>query len=80
MIPGTYQCPSGWIPEYNGWLMGGGRYNSSITPFCIAKVPEAIPGVFGGVYIEPIFAGCARGIPCPPYNGSKEMSCVVCTM
>ena len=79
MIPGTYQCLSGWTAEYDGWLMGG-RYNSTNTPFCMAKMPEEIPGVNGGTYIEHMYAGCTRGIPCPPYDENKEMSCVVCTM
>ena len=21
MVPGTYQCPTGWTQEYSGWLM-----------------------------------------------------------
>jgi hypothetical protein len=78
MVPGTYKCPSRWTAEYSGWLMGG-RYRSTNAAYCVAKVPENIPGPNGGTYIEHIYAGCSVGISCPPYNRYKEMSCVVCT-
>ena len=83
MVPGTYECPSGWIREYDGWLMApnlGHRNHNSFT--CMAKWPDTVPGFSGeqfGNFLYHVEADCASGIECPPYNSQREMSCVVCT-
>ena len=83
MVPGTYQCPSGWTPEYSGWLMGGHHAHKGRNMFtCIDKDAEVVPGEQAGndgnlfYHVE---VDCDVGIPCPPYDANKEMSCVVCT-
>ena len=49
----------------------------------VDKNPEAVPGEAGNAnwpsddhYIE---ATC-DGLPCPPYDPQKELTCVICTM
>ena len=84
MIPGTYQCPTGWSREYYGYIMSeasnfGNRPTK--TYICVDKNPESIPG--SGPNTDPaviyhVEAGCT-GLPCPPYNPQKELTCVVCT-
>ena len=83
MVPGTYQCPSGWQVEYSGWLMAGSYRHGGRNMFvCLDKYPEVAPGVAEynyGALMYHIQGHCSYGIPCPPYDIRKEMSCVVCT-
>ena len=83
MIPGTYECPSGWTTEYFGWLMTG-HYNQpgASTLVCVDFDAEAVPGEVGkgdGARLYHVQAACQTGIECPPYDFRREMSCVVCT-
>ena len=83
MVPGTYECPPGWTPEYSGWLMAQHNgYNGKNMFTCIDKDAEVVPGqganTNGNLFYH-VEADCSTGIPCPPYDGRKEMSCVVCT-
>ena len=83
MVPGTYQCPSGWTSEYSGWLMADHYNHKGRNMFtCIDKDAEVIPGQQAnnnGNLFYHIEVDCSTGIPCPPYDARKEMSCVVCT-
>ena len=83
MIPGTYECPSGWTVEYSGWLMSAhDSGHKGRTEFvCVDKDPEDIAGLYAntnGALLYPVEVVCT-GIPCPPYDDRKELSCVVCT-
>ena len=83
MVPGTYECPTGWTPEYSGWLMAGYHSHKGRNMFtCIDKDTEVVPGQgaanHGNLFYH-VEADCGTGIPCPPYDHRKEMSCVVCT-
>ena len=82
MIPAKTTCPSSWTIEYVGYLMAAYETNNRNAIYeCVDKDPEAIPGS-AVVYIESVFhfvkATCT-GIPCPPYNTKKALTCVVCT-
>ena len=83
MVPGTYECPSGWLVEYSGWLMAGHHGHKGRHEFvCLDKDPETVPGEAGdndGALMYHVQGNCGHGIPCPPYDIRKEMSCVVCT-
>ena len=83
MVPGTYECPPGWSPEYSGWLMTEHYGHKGRQEFvCLDKDPETVPGEANnddGALMYHVQGACNRGIPCPPYNGLKEMSCAVCT-
>ena len=83
MVPGTYQCPSGWTPEYSGWLMAGHYGHKGRNMFtCMDKDAEVVPGQQAnndGNLFYHFEVDCNIGIPCPPYDANKEMSCVVCT-
>jgi len=48
MIPGTHVCPSGWIQEYQGYLMSQ-YYDYYRTEFiCVDGSPEAVDGGSSG--------------------------------
>ena len=83
MVPGTYQCPTGWTQEYSGWLMSANKGHKGRTMFvCLDKDPEAIPGHqhnTNGAFMYHVEAECTVGLPCGPYDNRKELSCVVCT-
>ena len=49
---------------------------------CLDKDPETVPGEApdnNGALMYHVQGACSFGIPCPPYDQRKEMSCAVCT-
>ena len=49
---------------------------------CMDRQPESVPG--SGANTNPavlynVEAGC-NGLPCPPYDPHKELTCVVCSI
>ena len=72
-------CPCGWKTQYTGYLMNG-FYRTSFT--CADKDTEAIPGSSvntDGALLYHVEAACT-GIPCPPYDKEKELTCAICTL
>ena len=86
MIPAKTQCPSTWTLEYSGYLMsaykGDSHYVDYRTMFeCVDKNPDSIPGSASnvdGALLNHVEASCT-GMPCPPYDPQKELTCAVCT-
>lgn len=83
MIPAKTHCPQSWTREYIGYLMteykAGGSYRTEFE--CVDKDAEAVPGgaanTNGAVFH--FTEGTCNGLPCPPYDPQKELTCVVCT-
>ena len=83
MLPAKQSCPSQWTREYNGYLMAG-RYKhvSPKTFVCVDKDAQAVTGEAGnhnGALFYHTKAGSCNGLECPPYDLTKDLSCVVCT-
>ena len=83
MIPAKLTCPDLWTREYSGYLMSTYHArNHHRTMFeCVDGDPEAVPGLAAntnGAVFYHTEASC-NGIPCPPYDPQKELTCVVCT-
>jgi hypothetical protein len=82
MMPGTNMCPDGWTKLYYGWLMGGYyNYAASTSYICVDVNPDVIIGEGAsqnGALLHHIQVDCGYGIPCPPYDERRELSCVVC--
>ena len=81
MLPAKTVCPSTWTLEYSGYLMAGRNTHHRSSFECLDKDPEPIPGSTIGIamaYMFHVEATCT-GIPCPPYNDYKELTCAVCT-
>ena len=83
MIPAKLTCPTGWTEEYHGYLMSEYHHHASPSTFeCIDSNAETIPGSTsaddnGGLFYH-VLAQC-NGLACPPYDDTKELTCVVCT-
>ena len=81
MIPAWRQCPSQWTLEYTGYLMTEHRTHSKATYECVDKDAQSVPGSHadtnGGLFYH-VEANC-NGLPCPPYDAQKELTCAVCT-
>ena len=49
---------------------------------CVDHNPESVPGSIantdGGMFFH-VEVQCNYGLPCPPYDSEKEVTCVVCT-
>ena len=86
MIPAKIQCPSTWTLEYSGYLMSAYKGDSHAVDYrnmfeCVDKNPDSIPGSasdVNGALFHHTEATCT-GMPCPPYNPQKELTCAVCT-
>jgi hypothetical protein len=82
MIPGSASCPSGWTPEYNGYLMSAHYTQQASDWLCVdaASEPLALPDAFDGHLLYPTEVDCGV-IPCAPdgYVQDRELACVVCT-
>ena len=81
MIPAQLTCPSSWTREYYGYLMAE-RHNHHRTMYeCVDQSPQSVPGSVAntnGAVFYHVEVKC-NGIPCPPYDTQKEVTCVVCT-
>ena len=82
MIPAWCHCPScGWIVKYTGYLMSEHHNHGKATYECVDMNAESIPGsqanTDGGLFYH-VEATC-NGLPCPPYDPQKELTCAVCT-
>ena len=82
MIPAKLTCPASWTKEYSGYLMSSYDTRKSASFVCVDSSFEGIPGGSdvnnnGGVLYN-VEAVC-NGLPCPPYDAEKELTCVVCT-
>ena len=81
MLPAKTVCPSTWTLEYSGYLMAAHKSDDRTSFECLDKDPESIPGSANDVkmaFMYHVEATCT-GIPCPPYNDYKELTCAVCT-
>ena len=82
MLPGKNTCPTTWTMEYSGYLMTAYHGHHRKTYECIDKDPESIPGSANntdGALFYHVEATCQWGLPCPPYDAEKELTCAVCT-
>ena len=81
MIPARLTCPSSWTREYYGYLLAN-WYGHHRTMFeCMDQSPQSVPGSIAntdGTFFFHTEVKC-NGIPCPPYDTQKEVTCVVCT-
>ena len=81
MIPAKTSCPTSWTREYYGWLMSEHRGHHRSQFECVDHAQESIPGSradTNGILFYHVEANC-NGMPCPPYDPQKELTCVVCT-
>ena len=81
ILPAKLQCPSSWTLEYTGYLMSNWQGHRRTMFECIDINPEGIPGRASddsGAHFYHTEANC-NGLPYPPYDPQKELTCVVCT-
>ena len=81
MIPARLTCPSSWTREYYGYLMAEYHRLHRRMFECMDQSPQSVPGSAAdtdGALFYPVEVKC-NGIPCPPYDTQKEVTCVVCT-
>ena len=81
MIPARLTCPSSWTREYYGYLMAEYRGHHRTMFECVDQSPQSVPSSAAdtnGVLFYPVEVKC-NGLPCPPYDTQKEVTCVVCT-
>ena len=84
MIPARITCPSSWTREYYGYLMAERSNPSHHRAMfeCVDQSPQSVPGSIANINAALFYhteVQCNYGIPCPPYDTQKEVTCVVCT-
>ena len=83
MIPAKYTCPTGWTREYYGYLMAeatvGNRHRSQYI--CMDNNLKGVnsPLADNNEAVFYFVEGRCGSLPCPPYNSTNELSCVVCS-
>ena len=80
-IPAKVNCPSKWTREYYGYLLAAHiGHNGRLMYECIDSNPERRTYTSSAstylYHVEPV---CSNGVSCPPYDSSKELTCVVCS-
>ena len=81
MLPARLTCPTNRTLEYNGYLVSERYLHHRSTFECIDKDPGSIPGSHARIdpalfyYNEPT----CNGLPCPPYDTQKEITCALCS-
>ena len=81
MLPAKNVCPTTWTLEYKGFLMTEYRGHTKKTYECMDAKPDTITGSRAGTdgaLFYHVEATC-NGLPCPPYDPQKELTCAVCT-
>lgn len=85
MIPAKSSCPSSWTKQYDGFLTSGGSYSDHYGAeyLCLDENPEYMTDGArqhdeNGRLFYPVHAVCGS-LPCPPYQNSQTIACVVCT-
>ena len=81
MLPARDECPTTWTLEYSGYLMAAYKTHNRISFECVDKYPESIPGSTAntdGALFYHVESTC-NGLPCPPYDPQKELTCAVCS-
>ena len=81
MIPAKFTCPSGWTNEYYGYLMTSLGYQSKVEYMCVDKAfknTKRRSKVDKGLLLYPVEVKC-QSLPCPPFNATTDMMCVLCT-
>ncbi|XP_078598014.1 uncharacterized protein LOC144874063 [Branchiostoma floridae x Branchiostoma japonicum] len=82
MIPARNTCPTGWIKEYDGYLMASHYSHASAKEYvCMDGQPETVPdgdANQNGALFYLVEARCGS-LPCPSYVEGRELTCVVCT-
>ena len=78
MFPAKVTCPDGWIKQYQGYLMSSRRRRSEYL--CVDEAFERggrrrNDNGFQLYLVEPQ----CKSLPCPPYDETRELACVVCT-
>ena len=81
-IPARISCPDMWTLEYSGYLMTGhNNHPGRRSAECVDKDSESIPGsganTYGALFYH--MEDSCNGIPCPPYDPEKELTCAICT-
>jgi hypothetical protein len=86
VMPGSTSCPSSWVEEYQGYLMGLHFQHGAGDTLCVDEAPEASPfgggtGNENGFLLYFTEAQCGS-LPCGAgqYVEDREMTCAVCTL
>ena len=82
MIPAKTTCPKSWSIVYDGYLMTAHYSHKNNKDYiCVDKDGQPVPGSAGNLNGASLYHVTARctGIPCPPYEDNKYITCVVCS-
>ncbi|KAH3825721.1 hypothetical protein DPMN_127602 [Dreissena polymorpha] len=81
MIHGRTSCYSGWVKEYQCYLMGAHYTHHGKGYVCMDTNAEALHDSYAdlnGALFYPVEGRCGT-LNCPPYVEEGELACVVCS-
>ena len=86
MIPAWIHCPPSWTKEYVGYVMTEHKNHYRLQHVCVDENAEPVPGegrdsgdLIVSLYNVDVNCDIYSGMDCPPYSGSNEITCAVCT-
>ena len=86
MIPAWIHCPASWTKEYIGYVMTGHRSHRRLQHICVDQNAKLVPGegadsgdIIVSLYHTDVNCDTRAGLMCPPYSGTNEITCAVCT-
>ena len=81
MVPAKPTCPPSWTREYFGYLTTDRDAYFRTMYTCIDSSPDVIASSsrnMDGALFHHTITNC-NGLPCPPYEANRILSCAVCT-
>ena len=82
MIPAKKTCPTQWRKHYSGFLTANYFAHRAASEYaCVDEDPQFFEGRrsnLDGKLFYPVVTVCGS-LPCPPYEDSKYLKCVVCS-
>ena len=80
MFPAKVTCPTSWTKQYQGYLMSSHHMQSRAEYLCVDETFRSAgrrrnDNGFLLYLVEPR----CKSLPCPPYDETRELACVVCT-
>ena len=82
MVPGRYECPPNWKPEYYGYLFSAYYGNWKLNYICVDHLAEGIASETGGGAAYTVVDIECGSIRCRDEDGgyvaNREVTCTVC--
>jgi len=80
MFPAKVKCPATWTKQYQGYLMSSRNKQFRSEYLCVDEAFQRAGRRRNdnGYQLYLVEPRC-KSLPCPPYDETRELACVMCT-